>query len=62
MDNPASLFLIVASIIIVLALLLTWIVQNSRGRKETQEDLNGDRADGDAIATWSGIEHGNDDH
>ena len=60
MENPAYLFLIIAAVIVVLALILSRMFRNSQ-KSNDPNDPNGNRADGDAIATWSGIEHSGDD-
>ena len=62
MDNPVFFFLLLAVFIIVLAIAITWLFRKSIKKDQAHVDPNNRREDGDAIATWSGIEGTADDH
>ena len=56
--DPIVLFLAIAVIIIAMAFLLSRAFRKTIKRDEHLEDPNGNPRDGDAIATWSGIDEG----
>ncbi|MEM7216549.1 MAG: hypothetical protein AAF423_13500 [Pseudomonadota bacterium] len=60
--DPIIIFLGIAAAIVALAVLLTRSFRKSIKRDERISDPNGDLRDGNATATWIGIEEGDDHH
>ena len=58
MTNAVPIFLVIAIFIIVVAVLLTWAFRKTIKHDKQVEDLNGNQQDGDASATWIGIDEG----
>ncbi|MEM9332434.1 MAG: hypothetical protein AAGA53_13980 [Pseudomonadota bacterium] len=59
--DPILLFLAIAIGIVAMAFLLSWSFRKTIKRDKRFDDPNGNNRDGDAIATWTGIDHG-DNH
>ncbi len=50
------IFLAIAAFIVAVAVFMTWLVRRKRPVRNDPHDLNANPRDGDAIATWSGID------
>ena len=59
--DPILIFLAIAVIIIAMAFLLTRLFRKTIEKDKDLEDPNANPREGDAIATWSGIDEG-DNH
>lgn len=56
--DPILIFLAIAIGIIAVAIFVSWVFRKTIKRDRKLEDPNGNRRDGDATATWIGIDQG----
>ncbi|MEM7068493.1 MAG: hypothetical protein AAF478_06375 [Pseudomonadota bacterium] len=58
MENTTPIvFIGLAFIIILIAILLTWLLRRTIAKDRRLEDPNGDPRDSDGVATWTGVDH-----